>query len=222
VKIYSPADNGDKMIFKELINIVDYDDVWEILVKEYNHKHGIYNAYKSVFEELKTLQSKPCKPPITLVVAKVEDCLEADKFIFDVFGVINGDKNHYALEMSSWCEWLSFNVLNRSIEVYGIVEVAAHSLYEMTFFGYSSKAVDETVEKEKNILNKRVREIDDGTAQLISYEDAMAKIGLIDKRTPVEKEKDYREYTRIAARNEKIYKMLLEGNLSRHGGINCE
>jgi len=48
----------------------------------------------------------------------------------------------------------------------------------------------------------------------------MAKIGLIDKCTPVEK--DYREYTRIAARNEKIYKMLLEGNLSRHGGINCE
>ena len=66
MKIYSPADNGDKMIFKELINIVDYDDVWEILVKEYNHKHGIYNAYKSVFEELKTLKSKPCKPPITL------------------------------------------------------------------------------------------------------------------------------------------------------------
>ena len=37
----------------------------------------------------------------------------------------------------------------------------------------------------------------------------MSKIGFIDKRTPMEKEKEHREYDRIAAMDEKIYKMLL-------------
>ena len=56
---------------------------------------------------------------------------------------------------------------------------------------------------------KHVKEIESGTSQLISFEKAMAKIGFIDKRTLMEKEKEYREYNRIADMNEKIYKMLL-------------
>jgi len=55
------------MIFKKLINSVYYDEVWVVLVKEYKLKDGAYEVYKSVFEELKILRPKPCKPPITLV-----------------------------------------------------------------------------------------------------------------------------------------------------------
>jgi hypothetical protein len=142
-------------------------------------------------------------------VVKIEDCIEAGKFIFDVFGIIKGDKNHYALEMASWDEWLNFNVLDKCLEVYGSADVAAHSLYEMTFFGYSKKTVDERVKQEKRILDKGVREIEKGASQLISFEEAMEKINFVDKRTPGEKEKEYREYNRITAMNEKIYKMLL-------------
>ena len=161
------------MIFKKLINTVNYDHVWAVLDREYNHKDGTYEAYKRVLEELKTLKPRHCKPPITLVVVKMESYLEAGKFIFDVFGIIKGDKNHYALEMTSWDEWLNFNVLDKCLEVYGNTDVAAHSLYEMTFFGYSKKTVDEGVKEEKRILDKGVREIDNGTSQLISFEEAM-------------------------------------------------
>ena len=79
----------------------------------------------------------------------------------------------------------------------------------MTFFGYSSKTVDKRVKKEKRILDKSIREIENGASQLISSEEVMAKIGFFDKRTPGEKEIEYKEYKRIAAMNEKIYKMLL-------------
>ncbi len=195
------------MIFKELINTVNYNHVWAVLDKEYNHKDGAYEAYKKVLGELKTLKPRHCKPPITLIVAKIEDCIEPGTSIFDVFGIIKGDKNHYALEMTSWDEWLNFNVLDKCIEVYGNADVTAHSLYEMTFFGYSSKTVDERVKEEKRILDKGVREIENGTSQLISFEEVMGKINFVDKRTPGEKE--CREYNRIAAMNEKIYKMLL-------------
>ena len=197
------------MIFKELINTVNYNHMWAVLDKEYNHKDGAYEAYKRVIEELKTLKPRSCKPPITLIVAKIEDCIEPGTSIFDVFGIIKGDKNHYALEMTSWDEWLNFNVLDKCIEVYGNADVAAHSLYEMTFFGYSSKTVDERVKEEKRILDKGVREIENGASKLISFEEAMKKINFVDKRTPGEKEKEYREYNRITDMNEKIYKMLL-------------
>ncbi len=197
------------MIFKEIINTVNYNHVWVVLDKEYNHKDSAYEAYKNVLEELKIPKPRPCKPPITLIVAKIEDCIEPGTSIFDVFGIIKGDKNHYALDMTSWDEWLNFNVLDKCIEVYGSADVVAHSLYEMTFFGYSKKTVDERVEEEKRILDKGVREIENGTSQLISFEEAMKKINFVDKRTQGEKEKEYREYNRIAAKNEKIYKMLL-------------
>ncbi|MCL4418449.1 MAG: hypothetical protein M1365_17480 [Actinobacteria bacterium] len=195
------------MIFKELINSVDYDYVWAALVKRYKLKDGAYEVYKSVLEELKILKLKPCKPPITLVVAKIENCLEPSKFIFDVFGIIKDDKNHYALEMTHWNEWLSFNVLDKSIEVYGPADVVAHSLYEMTFYGYSSKTVDEKVEKEKHILNKFSQEIQNSTAHCIDFEEAIKEINYFDKQTSEEKER--KEYERITANNEKIYKMLL-------------
>jgi len=114
------------------------------------YEKSAYEVYKSVLEELKMLEPKPCDPPITFVVAKVEDCFNAGEFIFDVFGIIKGDENRYALEMTSWNEWLNFDVLGKSVEVYGAADVVANALYEMTFFGYSSKTVDEKLE-EKNI-----------------------------------------------------------------------
>jgi hypothetical protein len=180
-----------------------------VLNEEYDHNDNAYEAYKKVLEELKILKPRQCEPPITLIVAKIEDCIEPGTYIFDVLGIIKGDKDHYALEMTSWDEWLSFNVLEKCLEVYGNADVVAHSLYEMTFFGYSSKAVDKRVKEEKRILDKGVREIENGTSQLISFEETMAKIGFIDKRTPGEKEKEYKEYKQITAMNKKIYKMLL-------------
>ncbi|MHB1336024.1 MAG: DUF6557 family protein [Candidatus Humimicrobiaceae bacterium] len=61
------------MIFKDLINSVNYDDVWIVLVKEYKLKKSAYGAYKRVLEQLKSLESKPSDPPVTCVIAKIED-----------------------------------------------------------------------------------------------------------------------------------------------------
>jgi hypothetical protein len=197
------------MIFKDLINIVNYDDVWVELRKGYKLKKNACAVYKRVLEELKTLVPKPSDPPITCIVAKVENCLTPGEIIPDVFGIIKGDKNHYALEMNSWNEWLDFDVLDKSIEVYGAADVVAHALYEITFFGYCSKTAYEKVEEEKRILDERVREIEDGSAKYVSLEEVMADLKYVDKRTPEEKEKEYKECRQIAAKNKKIYKMLL-------------
>ena len=55
------------MIFKDLINIVNYDDVWAELRKGYKLKKSAYEVYKRVLEELKTLNPKPSDPLITCI-----------------------------------------------------------------------------------------------------------------------------------------------------------
>jgi hypothetical protein len=201
---------GDKqMIFKDLINIVNYDDVWVELRKGYKLKKSAYEVYKRVLEELKTLDPKPSDPPITCIVAKVEDCFAPGEIIPDVFGIMKGDKNHYALEMNSWNEWLDFDILDKSIEVYGAIDVVAHALYEITFFGYCSKTAYKKVEEGKHILDERTREIEDGSAGYVSIEEVMSDLKYVDKRTPKEKEKEHKECKQIAAKNKKFYEMLL-------------
>jgi len=197
------------MLFKELLYNVDYDEVWKILDREYSHKEGAYEAYGRVIEEMKSLESKPCEQPITLVVAKIENAIEADKFIYEVFGVLEGDKERYSLSMDPWEEWNSFPVLDKSIEMYGAPAVVAHALYELTFYGYSAEATVEKVAEEKQILMKRLEEIESGETELIPHEEVWSELGIVDNRTSEEKEQQEKQMKRIHAANQAVYKMLL-------------
>ncbi|MGF7184895.1 thymidylate synthase [Desulfitispora alkaliphila] len=197
------------MLLKELLNSVNYDDVWEIIDKEYELKEGAYKAYKQVFEELKSMNTNLAKSQFTLVVAKIEDCFTPGEFIFEVFGVKEDDENYYALEMTPWEEWNGLPVLDKSIEVYGAAAIAAHALHEMTFYGYSAEAVAKRVAEEVQILKERLEEIENGTVELLSHEEVMAEWGITDNRTPQEKEQQQKEFERINAKNIEVYKMLL-------------
>ncbi|PWA12639.1 hypothetical protein DCC39_05300 [Pueribacillus theae] len=145
------------MIFKELLKNVKFDDVWEVLFREYNFKAEAYEAYKRVMDELRSLEVPAYQSEFTLVVAKVENSFEPGTFIFEVFGMKKGDENRYALEMEPWENWMNVDVLNKSIEFYSAAGVVAHALYEMTFFGYSAEAVAKRVDEEKQILTDVVR-----------------------------------------------------------------
>ncbi|MCF8012531.1 MAG: hypothetical protein K9L56_14770 [Clostridiales bacterium] len=198
------------MIFKELINSVNYEEVWHVLDRDYELESGAYEVYRHVFEELQSFEPSLSESVVTtLVVAKVEDPLEPGKIIFDVFGIEKGDESHYALEMVSWDEWLNFHVLKKSIETYGAADVVAYALYDMTFFGFSAEAVAKKVAEEKQILNERHEEVERGNVQFVSLEEVMADLGIIDNRTPEEEERQLKETARIIAENKKVYKDLL-------------
>ena len=72
----------------------------------------------------------------------------------------------------------------------------------------SSKSAYEKVEEEKHILDERIKEIENNTAKYANLEEIMAKLKYVDKRTLKEKETEYKECAKIAAKNKKIYKML--------------
>jgi pyruvate/2-oxoacid:ferredoxin oxidoreductase beta subunit len=199
------------MIFKELILKTEYDEVWKELQGYYDYDYDIYyKAYQNVILELEKIDPKSSDPPTTIVVAKTEDWLKPGEYIFDVFGIISGDKNHYALEWSPWNEWLGFSVLDKSIQIYGESVILAHSLYEMTFFGYNSSDVAKKIRKEKVKLDKNLKEIEEGKAKLIPHEEFMSEFGISEERSQEEIEKDRKECEKIAARNKEVYRLLLD------------
>ncbi len=197
------------MTFRELLEKVLFDDVWIKFDKEYCMKNEAFEAYFKVFNQLKGLTPEPNHDDFRLVVARVEDGLEPGTYTYDVFGVKPNDSDRYALELLPWSKWLSFEVVEKCVEVYGAAAFVAHCLYELTFFGFDASDVEVNVKREIELLNERHREIEDGTAELVSWDEVCEKIGYVDDRTAEEKELQHKQFERIAAENEKIYKMLL-------------
>ena len=197
------------MIFKELLKTVAFDDVWTELKKEYSLKDEEFEAYFKAFKQLNELTPEPNNDGFRLVVARVEDGFEPGTFNYDVFGTKPGDSEHYALEFSSWSKLLSFEVVEKCVEVYSAVVVAAHSLYEFTFFGYDADEVQAKTNMEIEILNERCNEIENGTVELVSFDEVCKKIGYVYNRTEEEKELKHKQFERINAENKKIYEMLL-------------
>lgn len=197
------------MTFKELSKTVVFDDVWTELKKEYCIKDEAFEAYFKVFNQLKGLTPKPNYESFRLVVAKVEDGLAPGTFTYDVFGIKPDDIDHYALELLPWCEWLSFEVVEKCVEVYSAAAVVAHSLFEITFFGYDAADVEANTKKEIEILMERHEEIESGTAELVSWDEVCKNIGYVDDRTEDEKELQHKQFELINAENKKVYEMLL-------------
>lgn len=197
------------MTFGSLLEKVVFDDVWITLNKEYCMKNEAFEAYFKVFNHLKGLTPEPNPDGIRLAVARVEDFLEAGTFYYDVFGVKPNDNDRYALELSAWSKWLSFEVVEKCVEAYGAAAFVAHSLYELTFFGFDASDVEVKINREIELLNERYREIENGTAELFTWDEVSESIGYVDDRTAEEKELQQKQFERIAADNEKVYEMLL-------------
>lgn len=197
------------MTFKELLKTVVFDDVWTELKKEYFIKDEAFQKYFKAFNQLKELTPEPNDEDFRLVVARVEDGLAPGTFTYDVFGIKSGDSDHYALELLPWSQLLSFEIVEKCVEMYSAVAIAAHSLYEFTFFGYDAAEVETNSKIEIEILNKRREEIENGTAGLVSWDEVCKSIGYVDDSTEEEKELQQKQFERINAENKRVYEMLL-------------
>ena len=87
--------------------------------------------------------------------------------------------------------------------------VVAHSLYELTFFGYDTAAVEAITKKEIEILRERHEEIENGTAEFVSCDEVCKDIGYFDDLTEEGKESKHKQFERIITENKRVYEMLL-------------
>lgn len=141
---------------------------------------------------------------------KVHDEFEEDGYYFDVYGVYPGDSEHYALEFTPWEEWLSYQVLEKSMYLYGPVAVVAHALYELTFFGFSIEDTRRKVASELKTLEESINEIKSGKAKTIPAEEVFEELGYIDERTEEEKCLDEKRMRDATEANKQFYDYLMD------------
>ncbi|MBN2259247.1 MAG: hypothetical protein JW702_01755 [Clostridiales bacterium] len=189
------------MKLNELIKKVEFDEVWMEIKNAYDFPNKVKSVYEGVYDELKEISinaQKSSDEAFTIGVCELEDVLEPGVFVFDVFGISHDDSNRYSLIMETWNNWISYDVLDKSVELYGTTIVLAHILYEITFYGYSShdskKKQEEITEELKGVQES----IDNGFATFISSEEVYAALGL-EKVKEVDSELEKRKNETIKA-----------------------
>ena len=195
------------MTFGELLQTVKYDNIWAILYEHYELSERAYSVYESAFDELCSMTPTVSTQPKIIVVAKIREILEEHGWIYEVIGMHTGDNEHYALDFVRWSECLSFNILPKSLALYGADSVTAHILFNITLLGFSAKEFITNVERIRNELLKSESQL----AQEVyySHDEVMAEFGYVDERTEEEKECEKAAMSAANEENERIYKALL-------------
>jgi|GEM_PF-2127252 len=189
------------MKLNELINKAEFDEVWMEIKNAYNIPNKVKSVYEGVYDELKeiSINAQTMSDEAFIIgVCELEDALEPGVFVFDVFGISHNDSNRYSLIMEPWSDWLSYDVLDKSVELYGSTIVLAHILYEMTFYGYSSHDSKKKQEEITGKLKEAQQSIDNGSDTLISSEEVYAALGL-EKVKEVDPELEKRKNEAIKA-----------------------
>jgi len=170
------------MKFKEIIDRANWDDVGKLFIEKYSQEEKNLEGYECVFLSLKSMKPVGSKDnmKICIVLIDPKDEWEGEERYIDIYGSDGITANDYhadrlerfALEMRAWNEWLGMEVNEDSLKEFSEIEIACHCLYEMTFMGFT----EEKIQEFKKELDRRVEEIDNGTAKLIPMEEVMAHI----------------------------------------------
>lgn len=115
----------------------------------------------------------------------------------------------YAFEFNDWKEILGYSVSDVSIKEYGINVVASAIFDEMTFFGLEYEKVNERTEEEMNILDERIKEIEEHPENLKPISEVFEKFGL-EPETQEEFERRKKELLEEMKLNQEITYSILK------------
>ena len=81
-------------------------------------------------------------------------------------------EERYGLSLAPWAEWLAVAVPTELRARMPAAEIAAHCIWDMTFHGWTQ----EQIAADRAELDRRVREIDEGTVEMIPWEEVKARL----------------------------------------------
>jgi len=123
--------------FKELVIACDPETVFECLSSDYDDDR--IRAYAEVIDKL--LDLEPIKSEYIICLQEVES---EDEFYTEVFGVKNSCDLKWSLSMMKWSEWLGMKIHETSQAIYTKDQIICHCLWEMTFYGFDEKTIEDT------------------------------------------------------------------------------
>jgi DNA gyrase/topoisomerase IV subunit A len=150
------------MTLKSLINSYHWLSVEITLLDLYPDQIKNIERYRAVFEELKTINPSPSD--ITLVIKEVVDDEEEGTTFSEVFGRQSEEEHGLALEFKPWDKWLGFSINEQTLKNYNKLEITAHCLYEMTFYGF-----------DEDTIQQQWKEIEDSAKELENMSDEERK-----------------------------------------------
>ena len=203
---------GDIMLFIDLLKKVNIDDVIEYLTRNTDGDELEYleKGYRKLYSYLLNKEVKSTGE-VRILVALLKDYLEdEDADYVHVCGYSDKDSTCYAIEFMNWSEWLGSEVVEKSVKVFGETIYVAECLKEMTFIGFE----EEDITSEKEELDRRVEEIENGTAELISGDDFFARLSeeLGEDYNPSDfklSEEDKKKIEETCAYNDSVIKALV-------------
>ena len=95
---------------------------------------------------------------IEVEFCKEEDAEEWEKGggdWYNVYGIEEGNDETWALDFTSWPEWLGMDITEKTLKEIPELAILASVLYEITYHGYSSGDLEEA----RKVLMDRVKEI---------------------------------------------------------------
>lgn len=119
----------------EVIKQTKWDNVKQHL--QMYCENDVATLFRKIYEKLYIL---------TPTIQADEDIYIVINFIqnenkYDIFGVKISDNYKYILSLSTWEEWLGFSVSDSALESMSVDEIAAHCLWDMTYYGTTSEEV---------------------------------------------------------------------------------
>jgi hypothetical protein len=132
------------MIFKELLAKYSDEDAINRVMVLYPDQQKNKAGYVKAIAELrkKRAQKTDVSIKVETMLAKDDPFAEPeDKDWIDICGKkASGDEN-WALDLTSWNEWLSMPITEESLKNFSELDILAHCLWEMTWHGYTNRSI---------------------------------------------------------------------------------
>lgn len=139
------------MKLKNLVDHVSWEEVAKVLKTEYKEDwNKSFFGFENVFNRLKEMEPEEIEGEI--VVGYAKDFIDGGEFIA-VSHLINGE--FFVPSFTPWNEWLGMQVSEDSLKRFSPAEIVGHSLWEMTFHGFSERKVEDA----KNDLIKAIKSL---------------------------------------------------------------
>lgn len=124
------------MIFQELVQDTPFEKVWPVLSGYYHLEEKQREGYENAYRELSVLGvvESPRQCGSFLTGIRYENPFEEGD-LFEISGYSPKEGRFCSPLLLDWRELLSMRVCKKSLEDYGAVNMAAHCLHEITYYG---------------------------------------------------------------------------------------
>ena len=159
------------MKLNEIIKSYNWLSIELTLLRLYPDQGTMVDDYRKVFEKLLLLEPEEYEMSIVLTE---NDCDTDDESEIRTYVDVSGRKKEkdpnsiiysYAIEFVEWEKWLGMDLAPETTNNFSYLEIIAHCLYEMTFFGYNKEEIKEQfdtindrIEKYKSLSDKEKKE----------------------------------------------------------------